>query len=66
LAFVREDIQKYAESKVSKIDPLLTDLERNTHKSHGICTFNDTVTKDDLVEGVLLAIREGMFLIRKR
>ncbi len=210
MAFVREDIQKYAESKVSKIDPLLTDLERNTHKSmnqpqmlcgtmegrflkllvqtsnakrvleigmftgysalsmaeglpddgelytleispeaiefaakyfdqsphgkkirvvrgpaldsiktldgpfdlvfidadkenypnyyrailpklksgglivadnvlwggrvlnpsdasdHGICTFNDTVIKDDLVEGVLLTIRDGMFLIRKR
>jgi caffeoyl-CoA O-methyltransferase len=41
-------------------------LSPSDESDHGICTFNDTVIKDERVEGVLLTIRDGMFLIRKR
>ncbi|MCO4771416.1 MAG: class I SAM-dependent methyltransferase [Deltaproteobacteria bacterium] len=41
-------------------------LEPSTDSDHAICALNDLVTSDDRVEHVLLTVRDGMMLARKR
>ncbi len=41
-------------------------LDPKDESDHAICAFNDLVTADPAVDKVLLPIRDGVFLIRKR
>lgn len=41
-------------------------LAPETESAKAICTFNDAVQADDRVENVLLSVRDGMMLARKR
>lgn len=40
--------------------------EKNDHATHAIMQFNEMVTNDDSVEQVLLPIRDGLMMIRKK
>ncbi|WNJ21215.1 O-methyltransferase [Pontibacter sp. G13] len=44
----------------------ITDLSVKDKETTGIRAFNDLVTEDDRVEQVLLPVRDGMMLVRKR
>lgn len=43
-----------------------TVLEPEDHKARAIANFNEMVSKDDRVEQVLLPVRDGVFIIRKK
>ena len=41
-------------------------LNPSDESDHAICALNDRVSKDERVDRVLLTVRDGIFLIRKR
>jgi caffeoyl-CoA O-methyltransferase len=41
-------------------------LQPTSASDHGIVNFNELVRNDDRVERVLLSVRDGMMLARKR
>ena len=45
---------------------IVQELQKNDRYTKGILDFNDQVKSDDRVEKVILPIRDGIFLIRKK
>jgi len=45
---------------------VLEDIDRNDKQTQGILNFNDHVQNDDRVENLMLPIRHGLMMIRKK
>jgi caffeoyl-CoA O-methyltransferase len=67
--YYREVLPKLRSGGLILVDNVLWGgavLSPKTDDDHTIASFNDMVSNDPRVEGVLLTIRDGLFLIRKK